>query len=172
MLALVAFCCAVPAVLAMPAAAAAFHVDKTPLPASVTGGGTGDHTVSSPSATGTIARTVVGLAIVLAVIYGIYWLLRTTNRSRRTVGDGQIEVLATTPLASNRALHLVRSGDEVILVGSAESGITPLRVYPAGEAATNGLVPPQGDEYAGELSLPPANQPKLLAAIRAMTVRQ
>lgn len=171
MLALFALCCGVPAVLAMPAQAAAFHVDKTKLPASVTGGGNGDQSVSSPSTTGTIARTVVGLAIVLAVIYGIYWLLKTTNKSRRTVGDGQIEVLATTPLASNRALHLVRSGDEVILVGSAESGITPLRVYQAGEAATNGLVPPQAADFAGELTLPPANQPKLLAAIRAMTVR-
>lgn len=152
-------------------AEAAFHVDKTPLPSSVTGGGNGDTSVSSPSTTGTIARTVVGLAIVLAVIYGIYWLLRTTNKSRKTVGDGQIEVLATTPLASNRALHLVRSGDELILVGSAESGITPLRVYQASEAATNGLVPPQVSDYAGELTLPPAKQPKLLGAIRAMTVR-
>ena len=171
MLAAVALCVAVPAVLAVPAQAA-FHVDKTRLPASVTGGGNGDQSVSSPSTTGTIARTVVGLAIVLAVIYGIYWLLKTTNKSRRTVGGGQIEVLATTPLASNRALHLVRSGDEVILVGSAESGITPLRVYPAGEAENNGLIPPQIADYSGELTLPPANQPKLLAAIRAMTVRQ
>ena len=53
----------------------------TPLPADVTGAGTssGGASAGSDSATGTgtIVRTLVGLAIVLAVIYGLYWLLKS-----------------------------------------------------------------------------------------------
>ena len=38
-------------------------------------------------------------------------------------------------LAPNRALHLVRVGDELVLVGSAEHTVTPVRVYSAEESA-------------------------------------
>ena len=40
-----------------------------------------------------------------------------------------IEVIATTPLTANRAVHLIRVGDELTLVGSAEGGVTCLRTY-------------------------------------------
>ena len=49
-------------------------------------------------------------------------------------------MVATTQLAANRSLHLLRVGDELILVGAAEHGVTPLRVYNAGEAAALGLL--------------------------------
>lgn len=79
---------------------------------------------------------IVGLAIVIAVIYGIYWLLKAYGRSKGggLRDDGRMNVLATTTLAPNRSLHLVRVGDEVVLVGSAEGGVSPLRVYSAEEA--------------------------------------
>ncbi len=116
-------------VLACPSAAVAgpFHRDRTPLPASVSG---------ASSATGSFARMIVGLAIVIAVIYGIYWLLKAYGRSKGggLRDDGRMNVLATTTLAPNRSLHLVRVGDEVVLVGSAEGGVSPLRVYSAEEA--------------------------------------
>lgn len=43
-------------------------------------------------------------------------------------------MVATTTLAPNRALHLVRSGDELILLGVTEQSVTPIRVYSAEEA--------------------------------------
>ena len=107
----------------------------TPLPAGVTdtsGGGSATTGISSSS--GAIARTIVGLAIVLAVVYGLYWLLKSAAKSRTGQSDGRIEVVATTTLAPNRALHLVRSGDELILVGATEQSVTPIRVYSAEEA--------------------------------------
>jgi flagellar protein FliO/FliZ len=113
----------------------AFHKDTTPLPAGVThssGGSTGATGVSSTS--GAVARTIVGLAIVLAVVYGLYWLLKSTAKSRAAQSDERIAVVATTTLAPNRALHLIRSGDELILIGATEQSVTPIRVYSAAEA--------------------------------------
>jgi flagellar protein FliO/FliZ len=115
--------------------APAFQKDTTPLPAGVThssGGDSGATGVSSTS--GTVARTIVGLAIVLAVVYGLYWLLKSTAKSRASQSDERINIVATTTLAPNRALHLIRSGDELILVGATEHSVTPIRVYSAEEA--------------------------------------
>lgn len=120
------------------AQAPAFQKDTTPLPAGVTGGSSGSGsssgTVGVSSTSGTVARTIVGLAIVLAVVYGLYWLLKSTAKSRAAQSDERIAVVATTTLAPNRALHLIRSGDELILIGATEQSVTPIRVYSAEEA--------------------------------------
>ena len=146
--------------------------DHTPLPASVTNGSGSAAPIGTGSSLGMVARTVVGLAIVLAVVYGIYWLLKTTTRARMADSGGRIEVLATTQLAANRTLHLVRCGDEVILVGAGEAGVTPLRVYAADEAAFAGLT------TADEPVLLPAAEPATprrwlspVGTLRAWTVR-
>jgi flagellar protein FliO/FliZ len=149
-------------VLACPsvAAAGAFHRDRTPLPASVAGG-TSNASGSSGahvSATGSFARMIVGLAIVIAVIYGVYWLLKAYGRSKGGAlrDDCRMSVLATTTLAPNRSLHLVRVGDELVLVGSAEGGVSPLRVYTPDEARrldADSLTPtpPQRGSFLEEL---------------------
>ena len=121
------------------AQAPAFHKDTTPLPAGVTGTSSGSDSGSSgsvgvSSTSGAVARTIVGLAIVLAVVYGLYWLLKSTAKSRAAQSDERIAVVATTTLAPNRALHLIRSGDELILIGATEQSVTPIRVYSAEEA--------------------------------------
>ena len=69
------------------ALAAGFHKDETPLSKSVTDGSGGTSAIGAGGGVGTIARMIVGLAIVLAVVYGIYWLLKSTNRSR----DGRLD---------------------------------------------------------------------------------
>jgi flagellar protein FliO/FliZ len=123
------------------ALAASFQKDTTPLPPSVTGAGapaqaeaaTGGDGGGSGSG-GSIVRMVVGLAVVIAVIYGVYWLLKALNRSRVNGGDGRLAVVATTQLAPNRSVHLIRVGEELVLVGAAEQGVTPIRVYGADEA--------------------------------------
>ena len=108
--------------------APAFHRDDTLLPASLRKPSptTTAHTAST---TGELARTIAGLAIVLAVLFGVYWLFKTYARGKGTKGDGRLEVVATTPLAPNRAVHLIRVGDALVLVGSAEGSVTRLRAY-------------------------------------------
>lgn len=124
--------------LCVPTAALAaepFQKDRTSLPASVTGGETADSAeTAAGGGGGSLVRMIVGLAVVIAVIYGVHWLLKTYGKAKGTQSDGRMNVVATTTLAPNRALHLVRIGEELVLVGSAEHGVTPVRVYAADEA--------------------------------------
>jgi flagellar biosynthetic protein FliO len=110
--------------------------DKTPLPGDVlstTQKAAAQH--ASSGSGGAFVRMIVGLLIVIAVIYGVYWLLKTYGKSKKQdSGDGKMEVVATTQLAPNRAVHLVKVGDELVLVGSGEQAITQLRVYDAEES--------------------------------------
>jgi hypothetical protein len=89
--------------------APAFHKDTTPLPTGVThSSGGGSATTGISSSSGAIARTIVGLAIVLAVVYGLYWLLKSAAKSRAGQADGRIEVVAKTTLAPGAAPDPVR----------------------------------------------------------------
>ncbi len=111
------------------------HQDTTPLPASLSHPATvGAQHVASSS--GVLMRTGIGLVVVVVLIYGIYWLLKKYAGSKSGVGrgDGRMVVIATTALAPNRSLHLVSVGDELVLVGAAEQGVTPIRVYSEDEA--------------------------------------
>ena len=101
--------------------------DTTPLPSAVTA--PTSHAVAHVSAEGTVVRTIVGLAIVLAVIYGLYWLLRANARARGGSSDDRIAVVASTGLGANRTLHLVRCGEELLLLGAADGGISKLGTY-------------------------------------------
>jgi flagellar protein FliO/FliZ len=96
-----------------------------------------------------LVRTFVGLAVVVAVIYGLYWVLRQVKSSReeRSVGRG-LSSQAVVPLGPGRSLHLVRAGHELVLLGVAEHGVTPIRTYSEREATEAGLI---GDETDEEL---------------------
>lgn len=150
--------------------APAFHEDRTPLDPSVASAGTTKGKAPSVGSAGAdVIRTIVGLAVVLGVIYGVYWLLKSSARAKAGRGDERIGVIATTPLAPNRSLHLVRAGDELILVGATDQSITPLRVYTADEAI---LVEGGGADLP--LQLPPATpsaRESFLEALRKRTAR-
>jgi flagellar protein FliO/FliZ len=121
---------------------------------------------------GTLVRTIVGLAIVLAVIWGISWVLRQVKASREGSASGPgLDTLATLPLGPNRALHLVRAGDEVHLVGAAEHGIVPVRSYTLEEARGLGLLGEEGADAAEpQGGLIPRPKRNWLSELRARTV--
>jgi flagellar protein FliO/FliZ len=150
--------------------APAFHEDRTPLDPGVASAGTSNGKSPSVGSAGAdVIRTIVGLAVVLGVIYGVYWLLKSSARAKAGRGDERIGVIATTPLAPNRSLHLVRAGDELILVGATDQSITPLRVYTADEAI---LV--EGGGIDAPLQLPPATpsgRESFLEILRKRTAR-
>src|SRR3954452_19235306 len=123
--------------LTAPSALAASSSESTPLDlpsvdqshAAAGGGGGG------------LVRTFVGLAIVLAVIYGLYWVLKQVKASKESSASGQgLESVATIPLGPNRALHLVRAGRELVLLGVAEQTVVPIRSYREDEARALGLL--------------------------------
>jgi len=102
---------------------------------------------AGPSAGGGLVRTIVGLAIVIAVIYGLYWVLKQVKASREERVSGQgLGTLATLPLGPNRSLYLVRAGGEVVLLGVGEGGVTPIRTYGEHEARALGLLGGDDDE--------------------------
>src|SRR4051812_29895807 len=124
--------------LTAPPALAASGSESTPLnlppvdqgAAAASGGGGGG-----------LVRTFVGLAIVLGVIYGLYWVLKQVKSSRETAASGQgLESVASIPLGTNRSLHLVRAGKELVLLGVADQAVVPIRAYREEEARALGLI--------------------------------
>ena len=125
-----------------------------------------------------LVRTFVGLAIVLAVIYGLYWVLKQVKSSRESSASGQgLESVATIPLGPNRALHLVRAGRELVLLGVAEQTVVPIRAYREDEARALGLIDGVGGDGvfdADEPTAPPSPGAALrdvLGRLQQKTVR-
>lgn len=112
--------------------------EATPL--NITSGTGGSHS-SSSSAGPSLVRTIVGLVIVIAVIWGLTWILRQvkTGRVRSAAGSG-LTSMATLPLGSGRTLHLVRAGRDYLLLGSAEQGVVPIYRYTEQQALDTGLL--------------------------------
>jgi flagellar protein FliO/FliZ len=149
--------------------------EDTPLrlPADGGAGGVRNHTGASGS--GSLVRTFVGLAIVLAVIYGIAWVLKQVKTSKADRGQGtSLETTAVVALGPNRSLHLVRAGRELVLVGVAEHGVTPIRTYTEDEAIELGLVAEDDSELGGEshATASRAGAVRWLDRVRDRTVRR
>ena len=132
------------------------------------------------SGSSSLVRTFVGLAVVIGVIYGLYWVLRTVKKTREesSMGTG-LSSQAVVPLGPNRSLHLVRAGRELVLLGVAEHGVTPIRRYTEAEAHEIGLLVHDDEPAADATGAVPVNgrpQPmtigQALEKLRAWTVRK
>jgi flagellar protein FliO/FliZ len=116
-----------------------------------------------------ILRTIIALVIVCGVIYAIARILKAVKgREHRAKGDG-LSQLATLPLGPNKSVALVRSGSDIVLVGVADNGVTPIKTYTEQEAIANGLLPPERD------ALDPARREHsfegFVESLRRMTAR-
>jgi flagellar protein FliO/FliZ len=133
--------------LAAPTAFAADSGEDTPL----TLPQVDQYTAASSGGGGGLVRTFVGLAIVLAVIYGLYWVLKQVKASRETAASGNgLQSLASVPLGANRSMHLVRAGEEIVLVGVSEQAVVPIRIYREAEARAAGLLEAPADDVDGD----------------------
>jgi flagellar protein FliO/FliZ len=155
-------------------------------PALKTGGGTGENTplnlnpsstahtgVASSSGGASIVRTIVGLAIVIAVIWGLAWILRQVKAHREGGSDsGQssagLASVAALTLGSGRSVHLVRAGNDYVLLGATEHGVAPIHRYSEEEAREAGLLGDFGD--FGDLVEPPRERSRLLSAASQLVI--
>lgn len=102
---------------------------------------------NSNSASGGLMRTFVGLLVVVAVIYGLYWILKQVKKAKEEQASGSgLHSLASLPLGPNRSLHMIRAGREIVLVGVAEHGVAPIRAYSEEEAYEAGLIRDDDDD--------------------------
>ena len=145
------------AVLACAPAAPAFT------PATRTGSEASPLNLSSPATSShasgggpSIVRTIVGLLIVIAVIWGLSWILRQVKSGRANRGSGSgLASIATLPLSPGRSLHVVRAGRDYLLLGSAEHSVAPIHRYTEEQAREIGLLDaedppdPDGDSTGG-----------------------
>lgn len=67
-------------------------------------------------------RMILVLGGVIAAIYGIFFLLKRVGNPKSQPND-MIMVLSTQNLQGNRSLHLVKVGNELFLIGSAEGAV-------------------------------------------------
>jgi flagellar protein FliO/FliZ len=126
---------------------------------------------NSASFSGTIVRTIVGLAIVIAVIYGITWLLRQSRSARNPpMGDGLAQI-ASLPLGTNRSVSLVRVGDELHLLGVADQAITSIRVFNEEQAYELGLPFDPEDTFAGATTTGVSPMQRVVELLRRLTAR-
>jgi len=87
-----------------------------------------------------IVRTIVGLAIVIAVIWGLSWILRQVKGGRSPALEGAgLQSLGALTLSTGRSVHLVRAGSDYILLGSAEQGVVPIHRYTEEQAREAGI---------------------------------
>jgi flagellar protein FliO/FliZ len=126
------------------------------------------HAASSSGSSG-IVRTIVGLFIVIAVIYGVAWIMRQAKKGKsRATGNG-LSQLASLPLGNGRSVALVRAGSEVVLVGVSENSVTPIRTYTEDEVISSGIELPEEDTPDSRPAGKPAD--RALDLLRRMTVR-
>jgi flagellar protein FliO/FliZ len=145
-----------------------------------------DNPVSmSGGAGGTLIRLVLGLGVVVGLIGGVWYVLKRVQRSRYPAMDdrnpaGLIDVLATTSLGPNRSLHLVKVGEEIVLVGSTDHQVAPItRIGAEDAAALAGAGSPDPKSFRGDPGAAARTRAEKSAAdqsvvdrLRAMTARR
>jgi flagellar protein FliO/FliZ len=148
----------------------------------------GAHTTGSG---GSIVRTIVGLAIVIAVIWGLSWILKQVKSGRTPQLEGVgLTSLGALTLSSGRSVHLVKAGSDYILLGSAEQGVVPIHRYTEEEAREAGLIDvidsgprprrqllrapaPEGSEEHNPMKMPtPGPGATVIDRLRELTVRR
>ncbi|HEY6780199.1 MAG TPA: flagellar biosynthetic protein FliO [Thermoleophilaceae bacterium] len=108
---------------------------------------TADAASHSASGGGSILRTLIGLAIVAGIIFGLHWILKQAKASKEGKASGLgLAPVATLPIGGGRSVQLLRTGRELVLVGVGEHGVTPIRHYSEDEARELGLLPDPADE--------------------------
>jgi len=121
--------------------------ENTPL--NLGGSAASPHAATTTSGGASIVRTIVGLAIVIAVIWGLSWILKQVKAGKDpSVSSAGLSSVAALTLGSGRSVHLVRAGSDYVLLGSTEHGVAPIHRYTEEQARDAGLLGEPHDDQA------------------------
>lgn len=74
--------------------------------------------------------TMAGLAVVLSIVGGLAWLARKhLPATARGLPTAAVEVLGRRTIEPRAAVHLVRCGNRILLLGSSPAGLTTLTEF-------------------------------------------
>jgi flagellar protein FliO/FliZ len=164
--------------LALPAAAAAATAEDDKTPLNLDTSSKPAEAAASSGGGGGIVRMIVGLAVVIGVIYGLSWVMKQVKASKEGQASGSgLAPISSLPLGPNRSVHLVKVGNDLVLLGAAEHGVTPIRSYGEAEARAAGLIGDDEDTDAIAGLQPPKPVAakaagNVLEALRQRTVRR
>jgi flagellar biogenesis protein FliO len=83
-----------------------------------------------------LLQALLSLALVVALIYGAYWLLRRSGmggRDARTTRGGPAEVVQSLPLHGAYVLHVVKLAGKLLAVTCGPGGVAIKELGAAGE---------------------------------------
>ncbi len=99
--------------------------------ASVAGTRDADSAAADEGSARPIIALVLGLSFLIAISVGGVLLVRLAARRRVRTGSARhLHMIESLPLGHKRSLHLVRLGDQVLVVGSHEQGLTAVTSVP------------------------------------------
>lgn len=98
---------------------------------------------------GQIVQLLLGLGLVVALIFGLAWLLRRMQNQAGPRGSQAIQLLASQSLGARERLLLVQVGEEQVLLGLTAGRITPLHVLK--EPVVMSATPSGAPEFAKRL---------------------
>ena len=140
----------------------------------------------SGGAGGTLLRLGLGLVVVIGLIALVWYVMKRVHRARYPAleerGVSLIDVVATTSIGPSRALHLVRVGEEIVLVGATDQSVNAIARIGAEDAhglmdpapPRSGFGRPAAAEPLGdrERAVATATDASLVERLRAMTTRR
>lgn len=84
--------------------------------------------VRSPDTIGTFVSLGVGLAVVVALIYGCAWIIRRMS-GMSGMNNGAIKVVSVMALGARERIALIEVGGQQILLGITPSTVRTLHVF-------------------------------------------
>jgi flagellar protein FliO/FliZ len=81
---------------------------------------------------GGLLRAVLGLALVLALIFAVGWVMRRLAPTRST-GQGPLRVVGAQTLGARERVVLLEVGEQWLVVGVAPGNVRGLATLPRGE---------------------------------------
>jgi flagellar protein FliO/FliZ len=113
--------------------------------------GVGAGTAVPSLGVGAVLQTLLGLAIVIAFVFGCAWLARKFGVAG-TKRTGLVKVIGGASLGNKERVSVVEIGDTWLVLGAAPGNVRLLHTMPAGSAQLNGTeagVPPEGQALQG-----------------------